>query len=51
MNSDLTWAMQWLDTLTDCLAEHHMVAEFLADLEHRRTQSDTLNAAAKEAAL
>jgi hypothetical protein len=25
------------------------VAEFMAELEHRRTQSDTLNAAAKEA--
>jgi hypothetical protein len=48
---DLVWAMQWLDTLTDCLAEHHMVAEFMADLEQRRTTSDTLNSAAKEAEL
>jgi hypothetical protein len=48
---DLVWALRWLDTLCDRMTGDHMVAEFLAELEHRRTESDTLNAAAKEAEL
>jgi hypothetical protein len=48
---DLVWALQWLDTLTDRLTGDHMVAEFMAELEHRRTTSDTLHAAAKEAGI
>jgi hypothetical protein len=46
---DLVWALEWINTLTDRMTGDHMVAEFMAELEHRRTQSDTLNAAAKEA--
>jgi hypothetical protein len=48
---DLVWAIEWLDTLSDRLTGDHMVAEFMAELEHRRTQSDTLNSAAKEAGI
>jgi hypothetical protein len=48
---DLVWAIEWLDTLSDRLTGDHMVAEFMAELEHRRTQSDALNAAAKEAGI
>jgi hypothetical protein len=48
---DLVWALEWLDTLSDRLTGDHMVAEFMAELEHRRTQSDTLNSAAKEAGI
>jgi hypothetical protein len=48
---DLVWALQWLDTLTGPMTGDHMVAEFMAELEHRRTQSDTLNSAAKEAGI
>jgi hypothetical protein len=51
MNADLVWAVEWLDTLTDRLTGDHMVAEFMAELEHRRTQSDALNSAAKEAGI
>jgi hypothetical protein len=51
MNADLVWAVEWLDTLTDRLTGDHMVAEFMAELEHRRTQSDALHAASKEAEL
>jgi hypothetical protein len=46
---DLVWALEWINTLTDRMTGDHMVAEFMAQLEHRRTTSDTLNAAAKEA--
>jgi hypothetical protein len=48
---DLVWAVEWLNTLTDRMTGDHMVAEFMAELEHRRTQSDALNAAAKEAGI
>jgi hypothetical protein len=48
---DLVWALEWLDTLSDRLTGDHMVAEFMAELEHCRTQSDTLNSAAKEAGI
>ena len=48
---DLVWAIEWLDTLSDRLTGDHMVAEFMAELEHRRTTSDTLNSAAKEAGI
>jgi hypothetical protein len=51
MNADLVWAVEWLDTLTDRLTGDHMVAEFMAELEQRRTQSDALNAASKEAGI
>jgi hypothetical protein len=51
MNADLVWAVEWLNTLTDRLTGDHMVAEFMAELEQRRTQSDTLNSAAKEAGI
>ncbi len=58
---DLTWAMQWLDSLVNELngehhertgdGEHHRVREFLDDLEARRKNSETLHAAAREAQL
>jgi hypothetical protein len=48
---DLVWAVEWLNTLTDRMTGDHMVAEFMAELEHRRAQSDALNAAAKEAGI
>jgi hypothetical protein len=48
---DLVWAVEWLNTLTDRMTGDHMVAEFMAELEHRRTTSDTLNSAAKEAGI
>jgi hypothetical protein len=48
---DLVWALQWLDTLTDRMTGDHMVAEFMAELEQRRRQSDALNGAAKEAGI
>jgi hypothetical protein len=51
MNADLVWAVEWLNTLTDRMTGDHMVAEFMAELEHRRTQSDALNLAAKEAGI
>jgi hypothetical protein len=51
MNTDLIWAIEWLNTLSDRLTGDHMVAEFMAELEQRRTQSDALNAAAKEAGI
>lgn len=51
MNDDVLWAMEWLDTLSDCCGEHHMVREFLADLEQRRTQSDAVDRAAREVKL
>jgi hypothetical protein len=49
--ADLVWALEWIDTLTDAMLGNYLVAEFMAELEHRRTTSDTLNAAAKEAEL
>jgi hypothetical protein len=51
MNTDLIWAIEWLDTLSDRLTGDHMVAEFMAELERRRMQSDALNLAAKEAGI
>ena len=58
---DLTWAMQWLDSLVDDLntehhertgdEEHHRTREFLDDLATRRKNSETLHAAAREAEL
>jgi hypothetical protein len=48
MNADLLWAMEWLDTLSDCCGEHHMVGEFLADLEVQRKKSEALDRVAKE---
>ena len=43
---ELVWAMQWLDTLSDRLTGDHMVAEFMAELNQRRTTSNLLNIAA-----
>ena len=45
---DLVWALEWLNTLTDMLPAYQ-ISEFYDELQHRRTQSDALNAAAKEA--
>ncbi len=54
--SDLVWAMQWLDSLTDDLntgrdSEHPRTREFLDDLAQRRISNHGLHAAAKEANL
>jgi hypothetical protein len=51
MNADLVWAVEWLNTLTGRMTGDHMVAEFMAELEQRRRQSDALNGAAKEAGI
>jgi hypothetical protein len=56
VNSDLLWALEWIDGLTDDLntgreAEHPRTREFLEDLAQRRTESDPLDVLAREVQL
>lgn len=48
---DLVWAMEWLDTLSDCLDHHHMVGEFKECLAKRRLESPQVEMAATEVKL
>ena len=49
MNTDLVWAIEWLNTLCDRLTGDHMVDEFKDELAQRRRESVALDEAAKEA--
>jgi hypothetical protein len=56
VNSDLLWALEWIDSLTDDLntgreTEHPRTREFLEDLAQRRTESDPLDVLAREVQL
>ena len=58
--TDMVWALQWLDSLTDDLnterhertgeEQHPRTSEFLADLDQRLIDNDTLKSCWKEAA-
>lgn len=58
VNTDLLWALEWLNSLTDDLnaeryqrngdEQHPRTSEFLADLAQRRIESDPLDVLSKE---